>query len=289
MENNNKRFSLKVIELCSGIGAQIRGINNTNLFDAEVVATADLDKEVVVSYAAIHCGLTNEMINGYNNYPSKDEMVNELSKKRLGYNLKKDEPYDWQKLSKKKDKTKGIEKYWLADHISHNLGDMIQIKELPKCDMLTYSTPCTDLSIAGKQEGLKWICQDCGTEYDPSKLNVDIRYKCPCCGSNNIKSTRSGILYEVERLLVNANEKNKLPSFLLMENVDALVSKKYIDSFNDWIDRLDNLGYNSYFQTINAKILAFLKTEIEYFAFLSLKKLIQSSSCFRNHLIMEFG
>lgn len=38
-----------------------------------------------------------------------------------------------------------------------------------------------------------------------------------------------------------------------MENVDALVSKKYIDSFNDWIDRLDNLGYNSYFQTINAK------------------------------------
>ena len=76
MENNNKRFGLKVIELCSGIGAQIRGINNTNLFDAEVVATADLDKEVVVSYAAIHCGLTNEMINGYNNYPSKDEIVN---------------------------------------------------------------------------------------------------------------------------------------------------------------------------------------------------------------------
>ena len=36
-------------------------------------------------------------------------------------------------------------------------------------------------------------------------------------------------------------------------NVDALVSKKYIDSFNDWIDRLDNLGYKSYFQTINAK------------------------------------
>ena len=253
MENNNKRFSLKVIELCSGIGAQIRGINNTNLFDAEVVATADLDKEVVVSYAAIHCGLTNEMINGYNNYPSKDEMVNELSKKRLGYNLKKDEPYDWQKLSKKKDKTKGIEKYWLADYISHNLGDMMQIKELPDCDMLTYSTPCTDLSIAGKQEGLKWTCQDCGMEYDPSKLNVDTRYKCPCCGSNNIKSTRSGLLYEVERLLVKANENNNLPKYLLMENVDALVSKKYIDSFNDWIDRLDNLGYNSYFQTINAK------------------------------------
>ena len=38
-----------------------------------------------------------------------------------------------------------------------------------------------------------------------------------------------------------------------MENVDALISKKYIDSFKDWIGRLDNLGYNSYYQTINAK------------------------------------
>lgn len=244
---------LAVVELCSGIGAQIKGINKTGLFDAEVIATADLDKEVVVSYAAIHCGLTNEMINSYEEYPSKEEMVEQLTQKRLGYDFKKDEPYDWAKLSKKKDKTKGIEKYWLADHISHNLGDMMQIKALPDCDMITYSTPCTDLSIAGKQEGLKWACQDCGYEYDPSKLDVDTRYTCPNCGSHNIKSTRSGLLYEVERLLVKAKENNNLPKHLLMENVDALVSKKYIDSFNDWIDRLDNLGYNSYFQTINAK------------------------------------
>ena len=250
---SNNLEKLSVIELCSGIGAQIKGIDKTKLFDAEVIATADLDKEVVVSYAAIHCGLTNEMINEYKDYPSKNEMVEELTKKRLGYDFKKDEPYDWTKLAKKKDKTKGIEKYWLADHISHNLGDMMQIKELPSCDLLTYSTPCTDLSIAGKQEGLKWTCQDCGTEYDPSKLDVETRYTCPHCGGKNIKSTRSGLLYEVERLLVKAKENNNLPKFLLMENVDALVSKKYIDSFNDWIDRLDNLGYNSYFQIINAK------------------------------------
>lgn len=244
---------LKVIELCSGIGAQIKGINNTNLFDTEVIATADLDKEVVVSYAAIHCGLTNEMIENYENYPSKEEMVEQLVQKRLGYDFKKDKPYDWEKLSKKKDKTKGIEKYWLADHISHNLGDMMQIVSLPDCDLLTYSCPCTDISIAGKQEGLKWTCQDCGHEYDPSKLDVDTRYICPNCGSHNIKSTRSGLLYEVERLLVKSKENNNLPKFLLMENVDALVSAKYIDSFKDWISRLKDLGYNSYYQTINAK------------------------------------
>lgn len=251
-ESNNLE-KLEVIELCSGIGAQIKGIKNTNLFDASVVATADLDKEVVVSYAAIHCGLTNEMINSYKGYPSKEDMVQQLTDKRLGYDFKKDKSYNWEKLSKKKDKTKGIEKYWLADYISHNLGDMMQIKALPVCDMLTYSTPCTDLSIAGKQEGLKWSCQDCGYEYDPSKLDVDTRYICPNCEGNNIKSTRSGLLYEVERLLVKAKENNNLPKYLLMENVDALVSKKYIDSFNDWIDRLENLGYNSYSQTINAK------------------------------------
>lgn len=244
---------LKVIELCSGIGAQIKGINNTNLFDTEVIATADLDKEVVVSYAAIHCGLTNEMIENYEDYPSKEEMVEQLTKKRLGYDFKKDKPYDWKKLSKKKDKTKGIEKYWLADHISRNRGDMTQIESLPNCDLLTYSCPCTDISIAGKQEGLKWTCQDCGHEYDPSKLDVDTRYTCPNCGSHNIKSTRSGLLYEVERLLVRAKEDNNLPKFLLMENVDALVSAKYIDSFKDWISRLEDLGYNSYYQTINAK------------------------------------
>ena len=231
----------------------MKGINNTHLFDANMIATADLDKEVVVSYAAIHCGLTNEMIANYEDYPSKEEMVKQLTDKRLGYDFKKDVPYDWEKLSRKKDKTKGIEKYWLADHISHNLGDMMQIESLPYSDLLTYSTPCTDLSIAGKQEGLKWTCHDCGCEYDPSELDVDTRYTCPNCGSHNIKSTRSGLLYEVERLLVKAKENNTLPKYLLMENVDALVSKKYIDSFKDWLVRLDNLGYNSYYQTINAK------------------------------------
>lgn len=252
-KEKNNYCELSVVELCSGIGAQMKGIDNTHLFNANMIATADLDKEVVVSYAAIHCGLTNEMIANYEDYPSKEEMVKQLTDKRLGYDFKKDVPYDWEKLSRKKDKTKGIEKYWLADHISHNLGDMMQIESLPYSDLLTYSTPCTDLSIAGKQEGLKWTCHDCGCEYDPSELDVDTRYTCPNCGSHNIKSTRSGLLYEVERLLVKAKENNTLPKYLLMENVDALVSKKYIDSFKDWLVRLDNLGYNSYYQTINAK------------------------------------
>lgn len=265
--------NLRLVELCSGIGAQAKGLEHTGLFHVESVATADLDKEVVVSYAAIHCGLTNELIESYENYPSKEEMAAELTAKRLGYDFKNDKPYDWYKLSRKKDKTKGIEKYWLADHLSHNLGDMMQIDALPDCDFLTYSTPCQSLSIAGHQDGLKWTCQDCGHEYDPAAYSVEERYVCPICGSEHVKSTRSGLLYEVERLLVTAKQNGNLPKYLLMENVDALVSKKYIDSFNDWLARLENLGYHSYYQVINAKNAGVPQNRKRIFVFSILKEI----------------
>ena len=248
-------------------------MEHTGLFQVESVATADLDKEVVVSYAAIHCGLTNELIESYENYPSKEEMAAELTAKRLGYDFKNDKPYDWYKLSRKKDKTKGIEKYWLADHLSHNLGDMMQIDALPDCDFLTYSCPCTDLSIAGHQEGLKWTCKDCGHTYDPAAYSVEERYLCPVCGSKHVKSTRSGLLYEVERLLVTAKQNGSLPKYLLMENVDALVSKKYIDSFNNWLERLENLGYHSYYQVINAKNAGVPQNRKRIFVFSILKEI----------------
>lgn len=273
MYENTILKNLRLVELCSGIGAQAKGLEHTGLFQVESVATADLDKEVVVSYAAIHCGLTNELIESYENYPSKEEMAAELTAKRLGYDFKNDKPYDWYKLSRKKDKTKGIEKYWLADHLSHNLGDMMQIDALPDCDFLTYSCPCTDLSIAGHQEGLKWTCKDCGHTYDPAAYSVEERYLCPVCGSKHVKSTRSGLLYEVERLLVTAKQNGSLPKYLLMENVDALVSKKYIDSFNNWLERLENLGYHSYYQVINAKNAGVPQNRKRIFVFSILKEI----------------
>ena len=40
--------------------------------------------------------------------------------------------------------------------------------------------------------------------------------KCPKCGSENIKSTRSGTLYEVERLLVESKNHGELPKYLCL-------------------------------------------------------------------------
>lgn len=87
--------------------------------------------------------------------------------------------------------------------------------------LLTYSFPCQSLSVAGKGEGMKK-----GT------------------------GTRSGLLWEVERIL---HECDELPQVLLMENVPQVHGKKNIDDFNKWIESLENLGYSNYWQDLNAK------------------------------------
>lgn len=98
-----------------------------------------------------------------------------------------------------------------------NLGDVSKLHEsaLPPCDLLTYSFPCQDISISGVQRGIK-------------------------------KGTRSGLLFEVERLV----EHNK-PKFLLMENVKNLVSKNHMSNFQDFIDTLTSIGYGSSWIVLN--------------------------------------
>ena len=104
----------------------------------------------------------------------------------------------------------------------HNFGDISKIEELPYCDLLTYSFPCQDLSISGKQKGIS-------------------------------KGTRSGLLLEVERLLLKAKQNGTLPKYLLLENVKNLVGKKFIKDFERWLSFLNSLGYYSNWDVLNAK------------------------------------
>lgn len=87
--------------------------------------------------------------------------------------------------------------------------------------LLTYSFPCQDLSNAGLGRGMEK-------------------------GSG----TRSGLLWEVERLL---NECNELPQVLLMENVPQVHGKKNIEHFEKWIAFLESKGYSNFWQDLNAK------------------------------------
>ena len=135
-----ERVKLSVNELFSGIGNQVRGIRDTNLFDVTVACTSDIDKDVMVSYAAIHNGLTNEMIESYSNYPSRERMAQDLLDRKIGYDFKNNKPYDWNK--KARSKSKYLEKCWLAMKLSNNLGDISGIEELPYADLWTVSFCC---------------------------------------------------------------------------------------------------------------------------------------------------
>ena len=91
--------------------------------------------------------------------------------------------------------------------------------------VMTYSFPCQDLSIAGKQKGMK-------------KGN----------------STRSGLLWEVERIFKEIIEtKGQLPQVLLMENVPNVVGEKNMYDFQQWLRFLASLGYQNQWEILNAK------------------------------------
>lgn len=101
-----------------------------------------------------------------------------------------------------------------------NLGDITKVETLQHCDLLTYSFPCQDLSIAGIQRGM---ARDSGT--------------------------RSSLLWEVERLLLSMDDK---PECLLMENVPAIINDKNRRAFFEWIKSLSKMGYTSTYQIMNA-------------------------------------
>lgn len=102
----------------------------------------------------------------------------------------------------------------------NNLGDIskIKVEDIPKHDLFTYSFPCQDISVAGRQEGLKK------------------------------GETRSGLLYECERIIEHCK-----PKYLLMENVKNLVGKKFKSQFDEWLKYLEGLGYTNYWKVLNAK------------------------------------
>jgi len=117
-------------------------------------------------------------------------------------------------------------KSYLAIHGNiKNYGDMCKIKgnELPnEIDILTYSFPCTDLSKAGKQKGLS-------------------------------SGTRSGLVFEVLRLLKELKEEKNLPKVLIMENVPDLLSPKFKSGWHTIYNEIEAMGYKNYVSILNAK------------------------------------
>lgn len=100
-----------------------------------------------------------------------------------------------------------------------NYGDITKMTEIPSCDIFTWSFPCTDLSKAGKRQGMT-------------------------------KDTRSGLVYEVLRLVRDTKDK---PKVLIMENVPDLIQATFVQEFGDIQYELETYGYMNYVDTLNSK------------------------------------
>lgn len=104
---------------------------------------------------------------------------------------------------------------WFGDDVTKVKG-----KNLPKADLWTFGFPCQDVSIAGKQKGIK-------------------------------EGTRSGLFYEIMRL-IDECEENK-PKWLVCENVKNLLSIDGGGGFLTVISEMAERGYSIEWKVYNSK------------------------------------
>lgn len=67
-------------------------------------------------------------------------------------------------------------------------------------------------------------------------------------GGEEGSGTRSSLLWEVRKAVIA-----KRPKYLMMENVRALVSQKFLPLFQKWEQELASYGYNNYCKVLNAR------------------------------------
>ncbi len=194
---------LRVFEAFAGIGAQYSALKRANI-NFEIVGISEWFINALLAYDAIHNDDTNIEI------PSYEEQVEELSK----FTFSKDSVNpikDIRRLSRNE-----IENLYIANKRTKNYGSITEIRgsDLPLIDLLVYSFPCQDLSTGGKTLGM-------------SK------------GSG----TRSCLLWEIERILIELKKLNRLPEYLLMENVKTIYAQSNKKDLEQWLSFLESIGY----------------------------------------------
>lgn len=203
---------IRIFEAFAGYGSQRMALRNLGI-PFEVVGISEIDGDVLLSYAAVHNGLIDKIHEAIS--LSNEDMYLFLEKLNVPLNYKS---FKNNARSLKGQKLKNM---YLANKLSKNFGDIRNINpcEIPDFDILTYSFPCQDISIAGFQNGL-------------SK------------GSG----TRSSLLWECCKII-----SHKKPKYLIMENVKNLISKNHKSDFDKFLLFLESLGYRNYWSLLDAK------------------------------------
>lgn len=117
-----------------------------------------------------------------------------------------------------------IDKYAVASYNAINKTnfepqDITKWDKDIEVDLIMSGSPCQDFSLAGLGKG-----------------------------GDKGSGTRSSLMYENIRII----EKLK-PKYVIWENVKNLLSKKHIHNFNAYLEAMEELGYYSYYQVLNAK------------------------------------
>ena len=212
---------IRLIELFAGYGSQSLALKYLGVpFEHHRIAEWTIKS--TQAYKDLHFENDNT---DYSKEFSVEYLIDYLFKKGVSQNYS--EP-----MTKDQIKRLGEEKIRTAYNniiATHNLvsvctakGKDLAITDTDKFTyLLTYSFPCQDLSSAGLGKGMEK-------------------------GSG----TRSGLLWEVERLL---DECQELPQILLMENVPEVIGTNNIKHFAKWQEKLERLGYKNKWQCLNAK------------------------------------
>ena len=211
---------IRLIELFAGYGSQALALKYLGV-PFEHYRISEWATKSIHAYKNIHAATDKtDYSNGLTVAEIKAWLANKIS---LDY----DTPASEKQIARFGEKT--TRQLYNAMRATRNVGSITQstasdlaIEHTDKfLYILTYSFPCQDLSSAGGGAGM-------------SK------------GSG----TRSGLLWEVERLLRECME---LPQVLLMENVPQVVGSGAIRDFAQWLVVLEKLGYKNYHRLMNAK------------------------------------
>lgn len=209
---------INVVELFSGIGSQAKAFKRVSIRRKEkfkILKTCEWDVHAIVAYDYIRNGciiddraknLThNELLNILKNLPLSNDG-------KVPINIKTLQTYS----------DNVLRRIYSSILRTDNLISVEKVKgtQIPSnVTVMTYSFPCQDLSKVGALHGYT--------------KGIDRNAK-----------TRSGLLWEVERILNEREQENlDMPKFLLLENVTALEAKKHEKNFNEWKQRLEQLGY----------------------------------------------